>query len=64
MPLVKTEPVEVLDVFRRTLGRFTDEDAAREGFKTLEQLKKWWAKKHGSWNDEEQVYVVQFKPMK
>ena len=64
VPLVKTEPVEVLDVFRRTLGRFTDEDAAREGFKNLEQLKKWWVKKHGSWNDEEQVYVVQFKPMK
>ena len=64
VPLVKTEAIEVLDVFRRTLGRFTDEDGRREGFKNLEALKKWWAKKHGGWNDEEQVYVVQFKPMK
>jgi ParB/RepB/Spo0J family partition protein len=62
-PLIKTEPIEILDVFPRTLGRFTDEDATREGFKNLEELKEWWTKKHGLWADDEHVYVIQFKPM-
>ena len=60
-PLVKAEPLKILDVFRRTLGRFTDEDAHREGFKNIDELQKWWIKKHGSWNEDETVYVVQFK---
>jgi len=62
-PLIKAEPLRILDVFKRTLGRFTDEDALRDGFKNLEELKEWWTKKYGVWSDDEQVYVVQFKPM-
>jgi hypothetical protein len=61
MPLVKAEPFEVMDVYKRALGNFTDRDAKREGLKTLEQLKEWWIGKHGSWNEEETVYIVQFK---
>jgi len=61
IPLIKADPIEVMDVFKRTLGRFKDEDAKREGFKNLAALQKWWEKKHGTWNESESVYVVQFK---
>jgi ParB/RepB/Spo0J family partition protein len=61
MPLVQAEPLEVLDVYKRSLGHFKDEDAKREGFKTLEQLKESWIQKHGVWTDEEFVYIVQFR---
>jgi hypothetical protein len=61
MPLVKAEPFEVMDVYKRALGNFTDRDAKREGLKTLEQLKEWWITKYGSWNEDESVYIVQFK---
>jgi len=61
IPLIKADPIEVMDVFKRTLGRFKDEDAKREGFKNLAALQKWWEKKHGTWNESENVYVVQFK---
>jgi hypothetical protein len=46
MPLVKAEPFEVMDVYKRALGNFTDRDAKREGLKTLEQLKEWWVRLH------------------
>ena len=61
MPLVQAEPLEVLDVYKRSLGNFKDEDAKREGLKTLEQLKESWIQKHGVWTDEEFVYIVQFR---
>lgn len=55
MPLVKAEPFEVMDVYKRSLGNFTDRDAKREGLKTLEQLKEWWINKYGAWNEEDTI---------
>lgn len=63
-PLLKApEPLEVLDVFRRPIGRFNDEDAKSAGFKDLISFKEAWISKRGmaEFNPQETVYVVMFK---
>jgi hypothetical protein len=59
-PLIRAEPIKVVDVFRRTLGRFKDENAKREGFETIDEFKDSWMQKYGVWDDSELVYVVMF----
>lgn len=53
--------LEVINVFRKKLGDFDEEDARREGGYTLDEFKEVWKKLHGEWNPNESVYVIQFK---
>jgi uncharacterized protein YqfB (UPF0267 family) len=56
--------LKITSVQRKKLGDFTEEDAQREGGYTLEQFKKVWKELHGSWNDLESVYVINFEVVK
>lgn len=45
---------------RKKLGDFTDDDAKREGYNTLEEFRDVWNGLHGKWDDNESVYTIQF----
>jgi len=53
--------LEVMDVYRKRLGDFDEEDARREGGYTLDEFKGVWKALHGEWNPNESVYVVRFR---
>jgi len=53
--------LEILNVNRKKLGGFDENDAQREGGYTLEQFKEVWKKLHGEWNPNETVSVVSFR---
>lgn len=53
--------LEILDVNRKKLGDFDENDAQREGGYTLEQFKEVWKKLHGGWNPNEAVSVIKFR---
>jgi ParB/RepB/Spo0J family partition protein len=53
--------LEILDVNRKKLGDFDENDAQREGGYTLEQFKDVWKKLHGAWNPNEIVSVIRFR---
>ena len=53
--------LEVMDVYRKKLGDFDDDDARREGGYTLDEFKEVWKGLHGKWNPEEAVYVIRFR---
>jgi ParB family chromosome partitioning protein len=52
--------LKIVNIERKRLGDFTDEDAKREGDYTLEGFKGDWKKWHGEWDPNDYVYVVQF----
>lgn len=53
--------LEILDVNRKKLSDFDENDAQREGGYTLEQFKDVWKKLHGAWNPNEMVSVIRFR---
>lgn len=53
--------LEIANIYRKKLGNFDDEDAAREGGYTLDEFKEVWEDLHGEWNPNESVYVIKFK---
>jgi hypothetical protein len=53
--------LEVVDVYRKRLGDFDDEDARREGGYTLDEFQQVWRDLHGTWNPGEVVHVVRFR---
>ncbi|MBA7505373.1 Nucleoid occlusion protein [subsurface metagenome] len=53
--------LEIVDVHRKRLGDFDEEDAQREGGYTLEEFKEVWKGLHGVWNPNESVSVVRFR---
>jgi len=53
--------LEILDVNRKKLGDFDENDAQQEGGYTLEQFKEVWKKLHGDWNPNETVSVIRFR---
>ena len=53
--------LEILDVNRKKLGDFDENDAQQEGGYTLEQFKDVWKKLHGAWNPNETVSVIRFR---
>lgn len=53
--------LEVIDVYRKRLGDFDDEDAKREGGYTLDEFKRVWKALHGEWNPNESVYIIRFR---
>jgi ParB family chromosome partitioning protein len=56
--------LEILDVKRKKLGDFDENDAQQEGGYTLEQFKDVWKKLHGAWNPNETVSVIRFRLVK
>lgn len=57
----KFAELRVVDVSRKKLGDFTEEDAQNEGGYTLDEFRNAWKKLHGSWNPNESVNVIKFK---
>lgn len=53
--------LEVIDVYRKKLGEFGEDDARREGGYSLSEFKKVWTDLHGEWNPDESVNVIRFK---
>lgn len=53
--------LEVVDVYRRRLGDFDDEDARREGGYTLDEFKEVWKALHEKWDPNESVFVIRFR---
>jgi len=56
--------IKIVDISRKKLRDFTEEDAKREGGYSLEEFKQVWKNLHGQWNPEEYVYVIQFEFLK
>lgn len=56
--------LEVIEVYRKKLGNFNDEDARQEGGYTLDKFKQVWKALHGEWNPDESVYVIRFRLIK
>jgi len=46
---------------QQRLGDITAEDAKKEGFESLEELRKAWVKIYGSWNPGQIVTVYDFQ---
>jgi len=57
----KFAELRVVDITRKKLGDFTEDDAEREGGYTLEEFKRVWKKLHGECNPNETVNVIRFK---
>lgn len=53
--------LEILDIYRKKLGEFDENDTMREGGYTLDEFREVWKELHGDWNPNESVYVIQFK---
>ena len=53
--------LEIIDVYRKKLGDFDEQDAKREGDYTLDEFKEVWKALHGEWNPDESVYVIRFR---
>jgi ParB family chromosome partitioning protein len=53
--------LEILEVNRKKLSDFDENDAQREGGYTLEQFKDVWKKLHGAWNPNETVSTIRFR---
>ena len=48
-------------LLQQRLGDMTEQEATAEGGYTLEEYKQIWIGIHGSWNDDEIVWVVDFE---
>jgi len=47
--------------YKQKLGDMTEEDAHKEGFRSLQEFQKKWTQLYGSWNPEQIVWVYEFK---
>ena len=60
--------IKIIAMRKEKLGEITDDAVRKEGFKPDgAQLEKFWAlwvKLHGSWNPDQEVYVVDFEVVK
>jgi len=53
--------LRIVSVERKRLRYFDEEDAKREGFSSLAEFKRAWKKKHGEFDENELVHVIQFQ---
>jgi hypothetical protein len=53
----------VTDVYRRRLGEFTEDEAARDGAGSLEEFRAMWAAAYGRWDPAQIARVIEFRPM-
>jgi hypothetical protein len=60
----KVAQVKITKMEEKKLEDFTDADAKREGYSSMEGFKRIWTKLHEKWNPEDKVKVIQFKLLK
>ncbi len=53
--------IVVTDVYKEKLGDMSEEDAKKEGGYTLEEFKNVWIDIHDEWNENEEVWVIEFE---
>ena len=54
--------LKVTKLYKEELGEMTDEDAAKEGFESLEAFKDYWINDLGkTWEDSLSVFVIEFE---
>lgn len=53
--------LRIVSVERKKLKYFDKDDAKREGYSSLAEFKRAWKKKHGEWDENELVYMIQFQ---
>jgi ParB family chromosome partitioning protein len=56
--------LHITSVERKKLKYFNEEDAKREGGRTLAQFKKRWKETNGQWDDDQLVYIIRFEKAK
>lgn len=56
--------LEIVDIYKKKLGEFDEDDADREGGYSLKEFKEVWKKLHTEWNPGEAVNVIRFKVAK
>jgi ParB family chromosome partitioning protein len=56
--------LQITSVERKRLKYFDNEDARREGYKTLQEFKKHWKDNYSEWNEDEFSYVIHFEKVK
>jgi len=54
----------VTDIYRKRLGQLTEEDAAADGARSLEEFRKGWEARAGGWDPSEIVRVIEFCPIR
>ena len=55
------EKIEVLELRTQRLGSMTEEDAEKEGFTNLEEFRGEWKAMYGAFDEEAEVWVVEFR---
>jgi uncharacterized protein YqfB (UPF0267 family) len=53
--------LRISSVERKKLKYFDEQDAQREGYATMRELRKTWQEVHGEWDENELVYVIHFE---
>jgi ParB family chromosome partitioning protein len=53
--------LRITSVERKKLKYFDEEDAEREGYRTMEEFRRMWHETYGEWDENELVYVVHFE---
>jgi len=53
--------LRITSVERKRLKYFDEQDADREGYRTIEEFKENWRETHGEWDENELVYVIHFE---
>lgn len=56
--------IKVLNVYQQRLGEMNDLDANKEGYKNLEEFKQIWIEINGFWNQNMNVFVIDFEVKK
>jgi hypothetical protein len=52
--------IKITRVYEKILGKFTDEDAMKEGFENLFEFKRYWEKNIVFWTPRTVVWVHEF----
>jgi ParB family chromosome partitioning protein len=55
--------LRIISVERKKLKYYDEEDARREGYQTMDELRKMWQETYGEWDENELVYVVHFEKL-
>jgi len=53
--------IPITRAFQQRLGDITEEEALKEGGYTVEEFRRIWEEINGRWNDNEVVWVYEFK---
>ncbi|MFW6008682.1 MAG: ASCH domain-containing protein [archaeon] len=53
--------IKVKKWYKENLGEMTEEDAKKEGGYSLKEFKQLWKNLNGSWDDNLEVFVIEFE---